>query len=162
MLLDLQDAFEQAFSPVSSRRSSRIIPSQTPVTETPAEHTHAPADLPTVSSESTSSDSEGLTEEDPWKNEYEEQLKFWRAQSAEARERSEKVRQEWESKRAAEREEVAKRKAAGQPVPEPEIIPGPQPPMTSSAVLVHLEKGKSVKETGVEANEPQKHVCFIL
>ncbi|KXN91723.1 hypothetical protein AN958_12575 [Leucoagaricus sp. SymC.cos] len=64
-------------------------------------------------------------EEDTWKQEYEEQVKAWRAQSAEAREKAEKVREQWEAKRVVEREEAEKRKAASIPEPEPEVIPGP-------------------------------------
>lgn len=132
------------------------------MTEAPTEPSHAPAEPTTVLLESTSS--EVIAVEDSWNQEYEEQVKVWRNQSAEAREKAEKTREEWETKRAAEREEAAKRKAAGQPVPEPEIILGPQVPMTSSAVLVHHEKEeeKSVKETGAEISEPRKRVCYFL
>lgn len=101
---------------------------------------------PTTSVESTSE----VAGEDIWKEEYEEQVKAWRNQSAEAREKAEKVREQWEIKRAAEREEAAKRKAAGFPEPEPEVIPGPQAgsvseSMASSAVLVPSEKEEAVK-----------------
>jgi len=51
--------------------------------------------------------------EESWKEEYEAQLQSWRAQSAEAREKAEQERLRWESIRAAEKEEAAKRKAAG-------------------------------------------------
>jgi len=161
VFLHFQDAFEQAFSPPPSRRTSRIIPTQNPVTEVSAEPTLAPTEPTTVLSESTS---EGEVAEDSWKQEYEEQVKAWRVQSAEAREKAEKIRDEWEIKRAAEREEAAKRKAAGQPVPEPEVIPGPLASMTSSAVLVHHEKEeeKSEKERDAEVSEPQKRVCRFL
>ena len=51
--------------------------------------------------------------EETWKAEYEAQVQSWRAQSAEAREKAERERLRWESIRATEKEEAAKRKAAG-------------------------------------------------
>jgi len=56
---------------------------------------------------STSGDDELLKEEN------ETQLQAWRAQSAEQREKAEKVRLNWETIRAQEREEAERRKSAG-------------------------------------------------
>lgn len=53
--------------------------------------------------------------DDSWKVEYEAQVQSWRTQSAEAREKAEKERLRWESIRAIEREETAKREALGIP-----------------------------------------------
>lgn len=47
---------------------------------------------------------------DSWKAEYEDHVKTWRAQSAEARAKAEKERERWEATRAAEKEEAARRK----------------------------------------------------
>lgn len=63
--------------------------------------------------------------EDTWKAEYEAQVQSWRAQSAEAREKAEKERLRWESIRAIEKEEAAKRKAAGIIDDPPEFIVHP-------------------------------------
>jgi len=56
---------------------------------------------------------EGAPLDESWKEEYDAQVQAWRAQSAEAREKAEKERLKWEAIRAQEKEEAAKRKAAG-------------------------------------------------
>jgi len=64
--------------------------------------------------------------DDSWKVEYEAQVQSWRAQSAEAREKAEKERLKWESIRAIEKGEAAKRKALGiMEEPAPSVV---QPP----------------------------------
>ncbi|KAH9481446.1 Mitochondrial import protein 1 [Psilocybe cubensis] len=70
--------------------------------------------------------SESTVSNDSWKEEYEAQVKSWRARSAEEREKAEKERLRWEAIRAIEKEEAAKRKAAGI-VDEPVVAPT-QPP----------------------------------
>ncbi|KIM39780.1 hypothetical protein M413DRAFT_183269 [Hebeloma cylindrosporum] len=72
-------------------------------------------------------DTTSAASDDSWKIEYEAQVQSWRAQSAEAREKAEKERLKWESIRAIEREEIARRKALGIPdEPAPSIT---QPPV---------------------------------
>lgn len=67
--------------------------------------------------------------DDSWKVEYEAQVQSWRAQSAEAREKAEKERLKWESIRAIEEEEAAKRKVLGiVENPTPKVV---QPPAAS-------------------------------
>lgn len=64
--------------------------------------------------------------DDSWKVEYDAQVQSWRTQSAEARGKAEKERLKWESIRAIEREEIAKRRALGIPdEPAPSVM---QPP----------------------------------
>ena len=63
---------------------------------------------PTESTTSMSSD-------DSWKREYEKQVQSWRAQSAEAREKAEKGRVQWEAIRAEEHVDAVRRSAAGLP-----------------------------------------------
>ncbi|KAF5359723.1 hypothetical protein D9756_003363 [Leucocoprinus leucothites] len=139
-----QAAFNQAFSPPPSRRQSFIPTAKAPTTEEPSptpESTQAAFEEAVAAAISESTPAPG--DEETWKQEYEDQVKAWRVQSAEAREKAEKVRDQWEAKRAAEREEAAKRKAAGIPEPEPEAIPGPPNELasvTSSTVLVPSEE----------------------
>ncbi|KAJ3565781.1 hypothetical protein NP233_g7427 [Leucocoprinus birnbaumii] len=175
----LEAAFEQAFSPPPSRRQSVI----------PTAKASAPEDIAPVSESSPVSFEEAVAaaitestpapgEEETWKQEYEDQVKAWRAQSAEAREKAEKVREQWEAKRAAEREEAEKRKAAGIPEPEPEVIPGPPNELVAasevseSTVLVPSESEEQAQEQQAEvkteestvvvsetSEEPQPHVA---
>lgn len=71
---------------------------------------------------STESSLESSVSDESWKAEYEAQVQSWRAQSAEAREKAEKERLKWEAIRAIEKEEAAKRRAAGF-VDEPTLNP---------------------------------------
>lgn len=73
---------------------------------------------------------ESSVSDDSWKAEYDAQVQSWRAQSAEAREKAEKERLKWEAIRAIEREEAAKRHAAGF-VDEPVVNPAGPSHMTS-------------------------------
>ncbi len=108
------------------------------MTEKPAaESTQAPAES-SVASVATEFASGTDVDQDAWKQEYDEQVKVWRAQSAEAREKAEKIREEWEAKRAAEREEAVKRKVSGVSEPAPEVIPGP--PVQSKKEASVVEK----------------------
>lgn len=52
-------------------------------------------------------------DDEAWKEEYETQVRTWRAQSAEQREKAEKERLKWETIRTQEREEAERRKVAG-------------------------------------------------
>ena len=75
--------------------------------------------VPIVESQSTAiaSESSELDKapsfDDSRKEEYDAQVRFWRAQSAEQREKAEKERLRWEVIRAQEKEEAERRKAAG-------------------------------------------------
>ncbi|KAH7873844.1 hypothetical protein F5879DRAFT_926657 [Lentinula edodes] len=98
----LEAALTESFTPPPSRRQSKIVPAptssslRTELSPTPAE----------------ALENSEITSEDAWKNEYEEQVKTWRLQSAEAREKAERERAKWEALREAE-------KFAGVPPPPP-------------------------------------------
>lgn len=94
----------------------------------------------------------GPNAEEIWKEEYDEQVKVWRVQSAEAREKAESTRAEWEAIRAAEREVAAKRKAAGIPEPSPEVIPGP--PTFPAQPSVQGKKEAVIDEKTVKESKP--------
>ncbi|KAF8899956.1 hypothetical protein CPB84DRAFT_1779830 [Gymnopilus junonius] len=66
--------------------------------------------------------SESSASDDSWKIEYEEQVKSWRARSAEEREKAEKERLRWEAVRAIEKAEAARREVA-EVVEESAILP---------------------------------------
>jgi len=84
--------------------------------------------------------------DDSWKVEYEVQVQSWRTQSAEAREKAEKERLKWESIRAIEREEIAKRKASGIPdEPAPSIT---QPPVEENWQSVGVHSSSSSLTAG--------------
>ncbi|THV03205.1 hypothetical protein K435DRAFT_775093 [Dendrothele bispora CBS 962.96] len=95
----LEAALSESFSPPSLKRQS--IPPTT-------EHAVEPE-------ATTSSDTEGISptpidaSHEKWKEEYEEQVKVWKSQSAEAREKAEKERARWESIRAADPESAHKK-----------------------------------------------------
>lgn len=111
----------------------------------PAAQSSFAADTPTaVAPEATSDDvpapvveSTTAADTELWKSQYEEQLRVWKEQSAEAREKAETERARWEAIRA---EEAAQRKAAGiidTPTEIPTGIPtnvyGPRPTTTTSS-----------------------------
>ena len=54
-------------------------------------------------------------DDDSWKEAYQTQIRSWRAQSAEQREKAEKERLRWETIRAQEKEEADQRKSASVP-----------------------------------------------
>ncbi|KAF9450326.1 hypothetical protein P691DRAFT_798216 [Macrolepiota fuliginosa MF-IS2] len=148
-------AFNESFSAPSPRRES---PSKSPGPEEPttiAESIFTYSESSSEATESTSASSPppSQAEEESWKQEYEEQVKAWRAQSAEAREKAELVREQWEAKRAAEREEAEKRKAAGTFELVPEVIPGP--PIVAAAVQdekIEVKEAEKEEETDVASS----------
>ncbi|KAK7454636.1 hypothetical protein VKT23_011389 [Stygiomarasmius scandens] len=85
----LEAALSESFTPPSLKRQS--IP---PAVEFEA------STLVSVSSEDVPPTQD--ESHDKWKEEYEEQVKLWKSQSAEAREKAEKERARWESIRAAD------------------------------------------------------------
>ncbi|KAJ4476216.1 hypothetical protein J3R30DRAFT_3764178 [Lentinula aciculospora] len=117
----LEAALTESFTPPPSRRQSKIVPalaSNSPKTETnqtPTEAFGGPETIP----------------EDAWKNEYEEQVKTWRLQSAEAREKAERERAKWEALREAEKSEGVPPPppfSLQKPPAEPKIIPASPSP----------------------------------
>ncbi|KAF8896260.1 hypothetical protein BD779DRAFT_1466250 [Infundibulicybe gibba] len=97
----LETALSGAFSPPPSRRQSL----QTSVAVT-TDDSEGPAEAISVEVPPTpESETPALSESasDAWKAQHESQVEFWRAQSAEAREKAEKERERWEAIRAAER-----------------------------------------------------------
>jgi hypothetical protein len=115
----IEAALTESFTAPSSRRQSRIVPSSSTT------QTEVSQDYPTPAEAFGSSEPSA---EDTWKNEYEDQVKVWRLQSAEAREKAERERAKWEALREAERAEGA---------------PPPPPP-----------EDLSVKKTAVVLNSP--------
>ncbi|KAF9468139.1 hypothetical protein BDZ94DRAFT_1318229 [Collybia nuda] len=112
----LEAVLTNAFSPPPSRRQSAqpgaedigsARSEESANTSESHEAVVTPAEPLQESSVSSSSD------DDSWKSEYESQVEAWRAQSSEAREKAEKERERWESIRATEHAEAARRKAAG-------------------------------------------------
>lgn len=85
--------------------------------------------------------SDSAVSNDSWRAEYEAQVQSWRARSAEEREKAEKERLKWEAIRAIEKEEAAKRKAAGI-VDEPVVTP---------SQLQGEENWENVKASSVES-----------
>ncbi|KIM84995.1 hypothetical protein PILCRDRAFT_378143 [Piloderma croceum F 1598] len=107
----LQSALATAFGPVPSVRRSQ-----------PAQPSPAPAPPPPAAGDSTSADvdlSSSVSTDDSWKSEYDSQVQSWRAQSAEAREKSERERARWEEIRARERQEGGSRHRQVEEAPEP-------------------------------------------
>jgi len=96
--------------------------------------------------------------EDSWKAEYEAQVQSWRAQSAEARERAEKERLRWESIRNTEKEEAAKRKAAGIIDEPPEFILHPVAVGESS----NTASADALSSKAVLSETDSGHVSFFL
>lgn len=90
--------------------------------------------------------------DDSWKVEYEAQVQSWRTQSAEAREKAEKERLKWESIRAIEREETAKRKALG--IPDEPVSSIMRPPVEENwqSVGVHTSSGGLTASTSQSAH----------
>jgi hypothetical protein len=96
-----------AFSPTSIPRQSTAPPS---LPETPDSSSLEPP----ISSQSDTAES--LSSNDDWKTEYESQVRTWRTQSAEARQKAEKERDRWEAIREAEKKDAERRKAEGKNV----------------------------------------------
>lgn len=92
-------ALATAFSPPTVRRSQPAQPSPAPAPP-PAAGDSTPTDVDLSSSVST---------DGSWKSEYDSQVQSWRAQSAEAREKSERERARWEEIRAREKQEGGSR-----------------------------------------------------
>ncbi|KAJ3830228.1 hypothetical protein F5880DRAFT_1606910 [Lentinula raphanica] len=90
----LEAALTESFTPPPSRRQSKIAP---PSTSSPAKSNPDPTPAEAFG------ESDAATTDDAWKNEYEEQVKTWRMQSAEAREKAERERAKWEALREAEK-----------------------------------------------------------
>lgn len=81
-------------------------------------------------------------------------MQSWRAQSAEAREKAEQERLKWEAIRAIERQEAAKRKAAGIAEPTPGVL---QP---KAEVETKSEIWESVAELSTAGSEVTKSEKF--
>ncbi|KAF5367402.1 hypothetical protein D9758_003779 [Tetrapyrgos nigripes] len=81
----LDASLSESFSPPSLRRQS--IPPAKPQSEGTEETPANPPDTLSASSDA----------HEKWKEEYEDQVKVWKSQSAEAREKAEKERARWES-----------------------------------------------------------------
>ncbi|KIK95285.1 hypothetical protein PAXRUDRAFT_827169 [Paxillus rubicundulus Ve08.2h10] len=97
----LRSALENPFQPSDVPLQPTVPPAPTALS--PATSTNP---LPADSSSSThSSDQPQPAETDPWKAEYEAQVEVWRAESAEARAKSERERAKWEAIRLREVEE---------------------------------------------------------
>ena len=90
--------------------------------------------------------------EDSWKVQYEAQVQNWRSQSAEAREKAEKERLKWEAIRAIEREEAAKRKAAGIVEDLPSNVSGTKSEIWDSVEELNMTTG-STSFTGAVRTE---------
>ncbi|KAL0064844.1 hypothetical protein AAF712_008241 [Marasmius tenuissimus] len=91
----LEEALASSFSPPPLKRQSLV--QATEAAPSGAEGTtsiDAPSDL-----------SSGEADVEAWKSEYEEQVKEWRAQNAEAREKAEQERARWEAIREKEKNE---------------------------------------------------------
>lgn len=97
---------------------------------------------------------------DSWKIQYEAQVQNWRSQSAEAREKAEKERLKWEAIRAIEREEAAKRKAAGIVDDPPPIVPGTKSEIWDSVEELSMTTG-STSFTGAVQSETFKQVRIL-
>lgn len=104
---------------------------------------------------------ESVASDDSWKIEYEEQVKSWRARSAEEREKAEKERLRWEAIRAIEKAEAAKR--ASEAVEEPVALP-PQlqeeenwesvPSSSSAAITTHATKPADLLDVSTSPVSP--------
>jgi hypothetical protein len=101
----LESALDQAFS----------VPPRPSVQPEIRQETSTTQETQTAQHETVTENnlSESVASDDSWKVEYEAQVQSWRARSAEEREKAEKERLRWEAIRAIEKEEAAKRKAAG-------------------------------------------------
>jgi hypothetical protein len=90
--------------------------------------------------------------EESWKAEYEAQVHSWRAQSAEAREKAERERLRWETIRAIEKEEAAKRKVAGI---------ADEPPKPAARSLGESSNIASADTTSSRTVPDSSHVGFL-
>ncbi|KAF4613727.1 hypothetical protein D9613_007767 [Agrocybe pediades] len=104
----LESALDQAFTAPLTVEVEAPAKVEEPIVAQEAKETAQESVQDVESSQSSSL-------EDSWKAEYEAQVQSWRARSAEEREKAEKERLRWEAIRAIEKEEAAKRKAAGIP-----------------------------------------------
>ncbi|KJA22902.1 hypothetical protein HYPSUDRAFT_40371 [Hypholoma sublateritium FD-334 SS-4] len=139
----LESALDQAFSVPPPREAP---PAEVePVAETTASTASLEESLQPVE---TSTDSL----EDSWKAQYEAQVQNWRSQSAEAREKAEKERLKWEAIRAIEREEAAKRRAAGIVDDPPPIVSGTKSEIWDSVEEFSITTG-STSFTGAVQSE---------
>ncbi|KAF9048704.1 hypothetical protein BJ165DRAFT_1461872 [Panaeolus papilionaceus] len=145
----LESAFDSAFvAPPVRRQSVKADALSSSVTEEVSGESSPAA---ASSTEPLAADSGASSTDDSWKEEYESQVQAWRAQSTEAREKAEQERLKWEAKRAIEKEEAAKRKAAGI-VDEPPVEPWNQPPASKSpASSSTAKKEKPVAQASVPA-----------
>ncbi|KAK7044250.1 hypothetical protein VNI00_007972 [Paramarasmius palmivorus] len=104
----LESALSESFSPPTLKRQSLIA--QTPIEPSSGAETQG-VDTPTQPNPSASEP----VDTEVWKAQYEEQVKEWRAQNAEAREKAEKERARWEAIREKEKTEGASRPTYEEP-----------------------------------------------
>ncbi|KAF9476701.1 hypothetical protein BDN70DRAFT_156305 [Pholiota conissans] len=142
----LESALDQAFSEPPPREALQSESAFVQEENTTASDSQ-PSAPPASEAPSGPASGESAPQEDGWKAEYEAQVQNWRAQSAEAREKAEKERLRWEAIRAIEREEAAKRKAAG-------IVDEPVAPISESIVETteHWESVEEVSTTEATAD----------
>ncbi|KAF5377316.1 hypothetical protein D9757_008047 [Collybiopsis confluens] len=149
----LEAALTESFTPPASRRQSRIAPSGSSLTK--SEYTE---NFPTPA-EAAGSAEGGGGEEDTWKDEYEEQVKVWRQQSADAREKAEKERAKWEALRETERAQgVAVTSPPSQETP---VLVPHTPSPADSRDLVTGETSKTVshsRQLTVEDSQKWEHL----
>ncbi|PPQ99153.1 hypothetical protein CVT24_009343 [Panaeolus cyanescens] len=147
----LESAFDSAFVAPPVRRQS--LKEDTASPSTPAEKS-GESSKPIISATESSTDSNPASLDDSWKEEYESQVQAWRAQSAEAREKAEQERLKWEAKRAIEKEEAAKRKAAGI-LDEPAVEPWDKPSAGTGSSTGKQEKEATANPVPAPSSEQE-------
>ncbi|ESK89028.1 proteophosphoglycan ppg4 [Moniliophthora roreri MCA 2997] len=104
----LESALSESFSPPPLKRQSLLAQTQPEVsTGSTTQGSDAPG-------QQNSSDSQSVDAE-AWKSQYEEQVREWRAQNAEAREKAERERARWEAVREREKAEGISRPTYEEP-----------------------------------------------
>ncbi|KAF9069218.1 hypothetical protein BDP27DRAFT_1447813 [Rhodocollybia butyracea] len=129
----LEAALSESFTPPASRRQSKIGP-----------HTSSSVKTQDTEESPTPVEASGSTEsssEDKWKIEYEEQVKTWKLQSTEAREKAERERAKWEALREAEKVQGVAPLQESIPPAAPRMSDSPSP--ADSRDLVTGESSKS-------------------
>ncbi|TFK27201.1 hypothetical protein FA15DRAFT_666708 [Coprinopsis marcescibilis] len=128
-----------------------VVPPLSPPKEEPVVVSNSTAeDITNLTDNTVVEPSESAPGSDKWKEEYDAQVKAWRRQSAEYREKSEQERARWE---AIRKEETEKRKAAGLPEEKGSDIPTGLPTHRPKSISGSEAISNSVVDVRPESRE---------
>jgi len=141
----LEAALSESFSPPPTRRHS-VPPAKYP---TPAEASSGTSLEPKLSSDTEPSPDTDSVSDSTWKSIYEDQVKVWRMQSAEAREKAERERKKWEDVRERE---------GPSPADSRDLVSGEMPKTQINTESESQHSRKTTSEADDAASKQWEHV----